>query len=926
MGGAVPNSAAGLLCLAAFLLAGTPNVSAGSISGSIHGSVSDPNGAAIPGVAITVMNVETGRVCQTATGVDGTFVAAALPEGRYALAVSVAGAEPVVLEPLEISGGRPATQVAASSPFALVKVTVSSNKGNPRQALPPEGSEEFRIEQGRAAGATLNPTRAGAGKLRGALMYARNGNNFDALTLMQERIFEGLRQSGLSGADALRRAPQAPVDNRALVSAGFPVWPGKIFSFTSWDRDWSSGTWQPPPIPAISPEGMQNLRAAQGEFAPGALDFLTGAFPPANDPTPRGGLILTTPSGRQIAVPLAQFNRAASGGVPYDRGYWTVLERVDTRVTGRNSRGLRALTDRIGDPGLPASIPGQEIGEEARNRSVVLNDSHIFSAVMRNELRFAHGRLAAWSRSNPGTALSVGGFNSIGNPNSPERRNDNSHELMDNLGFALGGHSMNIGFNILHYQIDASFVPNAQGTLTFGSLADLLMDRDAVFTRFTGAGLISARSLEAAGYFQDDWKVKPRLTLSLGARYEVSDVPLGFLEEAGRDRNRWQPRFGLAWNPGAGGRLLERTVFRGGYAMVSDPVDNRVLISLAQNFPRGAATVIGPVSGLVFGPRPAGAAPAQFGGNPNLSPAIRFATDSSNRVEVPYHQHYALGLDRRFGSFVFRAFYVGSRGAKLLRLREANPGFTAEEVNANPALVGALGLRPVMDPAGLVSGFRPDPSRGSVLLIEPTGQSSYNSGQFSLERRSSAGIRFDVRYTYGSFTSDSFADLSGNPWNLMADRARLACDQPHRVVANYAFTIPRRYAYRHLTRIVSGWEISGATTAASGMPYGVLNAANALGILPALGVAIFGTERARNTERLPWIQSTDLAVAKSIKTFTEHQALQLRAEFYNVFNHRNYTAVPFNILGAGDDPFRFQNFRQTEAMGRAFTFAARYSF
>src|SRR2546428_13302809 len=103
MGGAVPNSAAGLLCLAAFLLAGTPNVSAGSISGSIQGSVSDPNGAAIPGVAITVMNVETGRVCQTATGVDGTFVAAALPEGGYALAGFRAGSGALGRQALGVS-------------------------------------------------------------------------------------------------------------------------------------------------------------------------------------------------------------------------------------------------------------------------------------------------------------------------------------------------------------------------------------------------------------------------------------------------------------------------------------------------------------------------------------------------------------------------------------------------------------------------------------------------------------------------------------------------------------------------------------------------------------------------------------------------------------------------------------------------------
>jgi hypothetical protein len=1053
----------GVLLLAAGILAGIPAAFSQTISGSIRGRVSAPNGAAISGATITIRNLETGWLRQTATGTQGDFESAALPEGRYSLAAAVGSAEPVVLEPLEIAGGQAPTQVAGSSPSAQVQATVSIDTDapvvdanhseldkrftthtfvelpgrrsltdlavlergvvpndvvnrkpgweatvnqparilsspyvpgdainpprrapgaefsvngarptsnyftidggynmdpvttNPRQDLPPEAIQElslktslFPADEGRGSGGLANQlTRTGTNKLHGTLMYTWNGNSFDALTSNQKRTFEGLRTGGLSEDEAWRRSRSVVVDQKALISAGYPVWRNKVFGFTSWDRDWFNSTWQPRPILAVSPTGLANLRAARGGFAPGALDFFTRAFPEANDPTFRGGFTVLTPSGRLIDVPLQQFNRASVGGVPYDRDYWRAMQRFDLHMMDKNSLSLRYLLDQIDDPGLPAAIAGQEIGQDTRNHSVVLNDAHIFSPTTMNEFRVAYGRLATRSRSNLGMGVDVGGFNVLGNPNFPQRRRDNSWQFTDTLGFAARNHSLKVGFDVLYYQLNSLLQPNSEGTLAFASLEDLLLNRDALFTRFTGTGRIDANPLDIAAFVQDDWKIGKSFALNLGVRYDIGYVPTGFFQGARRDTNNWTPRFGFAWSPGVGGRMLERTVIRGGYGIVYDSYYNRVLLPLAQNFPRGVATVMGPISAVnFFTAVPTVVGPDQFTGNTALLPTLRFATDADSRIEVPYHQQYALGLERMFGSFAFRAFYVGSIGVRQLRLRETNPGFTAAAFNANPAFFSPFGLQPVFGPTGLITAYRTDPSRGSALLIEPTGRSIYNSGQFSLEKRYSAGIQLGVHYTYSSYITDadSFGELASNPFDLRADRARSIFDQPHRIVGNYILTIPQFAAYPFLTRIVSGWQISGATTAAAGMPYSILTSSNALGILPGLNTGIFGTQRAfpglapvsantgvistlgRNTERMPWVHATDMAFAKSIKTFSEHQALQFRAEVFNVFNRKNFTATPFNILGTAGDPFRFQNFGQSDAIGRSFMFTARYFF
>jgi hypothetical protein len=162
--------------------------------------------------------------------------------------------------------------------------------------------------------------------------------------------------------------------------------------------------------------------------------------------------------------------------------------------------------------------------------------------------------------------------------------------------------------------------------------------------------------------------------------------------------------------------------------------------------------------------------------------------------------------------------------------------------------------------------------------------------------------------------------------------------------------------------------LAGVTTFADGTPYSILNANNALGILPGQistvelsqrvtlnqnGVfpqfSVFDAQKGQftnpnarflafplnsgtlgtlgaNTERTGGTNNTNLALVKNVKTYGEGQSLQIRWEVSNVFNHRNFTVIPTNTVGSSTNAFQFLNLGQTNVTGRSMLFTARYFF
>jgi outer membrane receptor protein involved in Fe transport len=574
----------------------------------------------------------------------------------------------------------------------------------------------------------------------------------------------------------------------------------------------------------------------------------------------------------------------------------------------------------------------------------------------------------------------------LGNVNFPQGRNDKVLEWTENMSYSTGKHNLKWGANILRYKLNNFFAPNLRGSISYPDFNSLLADFNASISKFNGAGAITPVTWEQSYFAQDDYRFSPDLTFNLGLRYEYVTTPFGFFSNAKSDLNNFGPRLGFAYNPKdfAKGRF----VLRGGFGVSYDQIFQNVLLNVSRNFPLGysfGAQVSGarPYNGL---PAIANTTPAQAvtqGLDPTKLEYRLFSPNKRIRNPMSYQWtvsgQYQLGRD-----YVVKLEYIGTKGVNLVGEYESNPGFFAPIGQFAPCTTAQLNADPFCNNRG-----RLDPKRGSTIIGDGINDSIYHGGQVTLEKRLSnvniagtnfGGLNFNANFTYSMFISTGDDILGGGsglnrtvpsdprrPQNI--DRARSGFDQPKRFIASYVWQSPEVFKGNGLlNRAFSGFEISGVTTLADGTPFSVISSPNALGVIPsavlstvqttqrvgvnpngtpgtfttasASGVLAnpnayyivyptnsgLGNSLGANTLRTGGTINTDFAAVKNFRTFGESQRLQLRAEIFNAFNHRNFTVIPSRVLAATSDPTLFLNYGRTNVAGRTFLFGARYFF
>lgn len=775
----------------------------------------------------------------------------------------------------------------------------------PRQNLPPEALAEFQIitntfsaEFGRNAGSYVNQiTQSGTNDFHGIGFYSWGGNGVDALTTSQERAYNANRARGLSDYEALRLARSVTNDSTYGFTLGGPVKRNHTFFFTSLDYNDFRSTVGSATRAALSPAAITNLNANSARFAPGALQFLLSNFPVANDPTTNGSLTIRDPAvtcptatpncNVLTTVPLLTFNRGAAGGITNLTDSERFLIKLNTRINDKDNLSVRYLINRFRGPFAQTgitSLPGQEVGQNSLDQSLTINDAYSISSNFINEARATYSRRSIQFPEDLGIAFSIGGTGAftIGNVNFPQSRLDNVFEFTDNVSYLTGNHSLKFGYNILRYDLDSFFAPNLNGTLSYPSLQDFLFDTSASVSRFAGTGQVRAITYEHSFFAQDDWRIRPDLTLNLGLRYEYTTAPFGFFANASPDVNNFAPRVGLAYNPKefADGRF----VFRAGYGISYDQVFQNILLNNSRNFPRGVNVAFPPANGtrpydnFISPPGPEDYQRVT-GLNPNFLPQRLFSPNE--RIRQPMSQQVTIGAQYQFGNdFVFKADYIMTKGSNLVREVETNIGFCRSGRSLAPGpenpltrfgtfcdreRVGAAAnsafAETVAQYETRLNRERTDPTQGSITVSQGLANSIYHAGQFTLEKRFSnfeilgqgfGGVLFNANYTYSSFISESDDILGGqanrtlpaDPRNPQLDRGRSAFDQPHRFVMSGVYSSPEVFRDNgFLNRLFSGYELAPVITLASGTPYSVINSNNALGILPGAVATVEGSQR-----------------------------------------------------------------------------------
>ena len=357
------------------------------------------------------------------------------------------------------------------------------------------------------------------------------------------------------------------------------------------------------------------------------------------------------------------------------------------------------------------------------------------------------------------------------------------------------------------------------------------------------------------------------------------------------------PRIGFAYDIDGHGK----TSIRGGFGIFYDRVLNGIWEQNAFNDPPLAqkTTVLNGAFDKVLG----GTTSVSYG--PNSITATGTPT-----FRVPGYTNYNLSVQRQLlPTTTLEVAYVGNVARHLLG-----------EVDLNqPTVAAAL----VAGPTAYANAQRPYKGYSEIQDRAPIFTNNYNSLQVSFNHRSH-GMTVGIAYTFSKdLTANSYdrGYLATNTYNLKEDYGPSLTNTPHIFEANYIYDLPFFKGQQGLEgKLLGGWEISGITSIVSGSSFAAsepLDSTINLGLGSnrpdqigkvhmlkkrtewfstdsyAQAKGFFGTEGSNNMLG-PGLQNWDLAAIKNIK-FAERYSFQLRGEFFNAFNHENFSGVDAGI-------------------------------
>jgi hypothetical protein len=393
-----------------------------------------------------------------------------------------------------------------------------------------------------------------------------------------------------------------------------------------------------------------------------------------------------------------------------------------------------------------------------------------------------------------------------------------------------------------------------------------------------------------------------------------TSYPRGLYDDRGI---HYSPRIGFSLDPTGSGH----TAIRGGFGLFYDRVQTDVALQMAENAPLRNNPVLYYERLSTFAQSRTALFPGDLRG-------------VDRRGKVPNVMNWSLGVQRSIGfATVIDVAYVGSVARNLMWQRNINQipyGANFAAANQDPTNPG----RPLP-----VNFYRPYPGHASIAYREFAGTSNYHSMQVQANRRFAQGLQFgfawtwskNMNYAEGNFTEVAvYAPLRA--WNY----GKGSFDRTHNVNINYSWDLPRPstlWNVRMVKSVLDGWQLSGITTFMSGSPMGVSlattdNADIAGGgdgvrpvmlqnaVLPRGERSLtryFNTEAFGRPERGtfgnapkdifrgPGINNWDISLLKNIPMPFEGHRLQFRTEFYNAFNHTQFsdvdTAARFDMAG-----------------------------
>jgi len=532
------------------------------------------------------------------------------------------------------------------------------------------------------------------------------------------------------------------------------------------------------------------------------------------------------------------FGGAATAPVNIDQGTLDIQHNI-----GVNDRlhGYYALQrDERGEPTLQGnSIPGFGDTRQSRRQIFTLNETHTFGSAVVNEARFGFNRIHIAFTPNaqlnpldfgikngvtepiglPQMAIGGSGLNFGGPAGFPQGRSDTTYVLSDTLSYLRGNHSFRFGGEWRRFYNNNT--AKDTGNFAFANMAAFIAGTANTFTVTLG-DVSSAIAQGALGFFvQDNYKVRPNLTLELGFRYDwlmspterydrfVDYVPganslvqvnHGTAPVYKTNAGNYQPRLGFAWDPFKDGK----TSVRGAYAILADqPITNLVTGNAAN--PPFATTVALPANSttqLFNATDPGHAVPGS-----TISPS-----SSDPDFDSAYIQSWNLNVQRELKQgLAVTVGYFGSKGTHLRLSRNLNQTFLNAALNPVRPF-------PVLSSS---SPIGPGVPLLNITFREGTGNSNYNALWVTGTKRMGKGLQFNASYTFSKSIDYNSQSSQGvtvqDSYNLRGDRGLSDFDVRHRFVISGLYELPFKG-----NQFKEGWQLSFIEQSQGGNPVTLL--------------------------------------------------------------------------------------------------------
>ena len=863
-------------------------------SATLSGRIEDTSGASVSGANVVATHVETNQHVETTSDHEGRFRFPYLRTGAYDLKIDAAGFASVAKQltvsigqaldlpvKLEVAGVSAEVNIGSDVPIVETVRTQITETIRPKEMneLPLNGRNFLDLSllipgvsptntgsNQRFAETSAVPGQgisiAGQRNLYNSFILDGVSANDDAAdltgTYYSEEVIDQFQVVTSGGIAEFGRASGGVVN--ILTRSGTNDWHGSVYGFFRNQRFDARNPLAPTkdlltqaqygvtasgPVRRDNTFFFSNFEQTRRNYSavitilPGAVNTINNRLRAVNYP---GSLINT-------GVVAASFDTT------------NFFTRIDHSINQRNQLSARyslyhinAVNSRtVG--GLNAVSRGTGLGDT--DQTVQASNVTTINDRTLNELRvqYTNSRLDAPVNDDVGPAVGIAGVANFGTATfSPLARDINLFEAVDNISTIRGAHSLKAGGGFLYNRVNILFPGAVQGVYAFSSLNNFLSGNYLNYQQAFGAPDQVQSNPNIGVFVQDEWRVRPDLTLNAGLRYDLQFLP----DPIQTDTDNVAPRMGIVWAPGD-----RKTVVRSSFGLYYDRIPLRATSNALQR--DGSKFLVVQLSptqpGAPVFPNVLSVQPARLTTKPNI-------TRIDPAIDVSYSHQANLQIERELpGNAVVSVGYLHLRARHVILSRNVN-------VPAVPASAGIPNLG------------RPDPNWGNISRFEGSGNSYYDGMVVSFNKRAQwANVR--VSYTLSKTIDDAgnffFSSVQDN-FNIRDDRGLSDNDQRHRLVASGSFE-------------ARGFQFGYIFTYGSHLPFNVL----------------LGTDRnldtnnndrplgvGRNTGHGFDFASLDLRLGRTIR-LTERVDLQLLAEGFNVLNRANF-GVPNNTFGAGTTP------------------------